>query len=374
LLRQKQGISAIPILGSIFNPVDAPNKNRMKKLNPITVAGLMTISSLVASAEELYINAKTGNDKNTGSQSQPLKTIGEAANRINANSTKEPTAVILSEGVYALTDTVLLNNNKFSAENRLTIRAEVLPDDANWNPQRMPIITTIIAATPTPGDGEEARGLEIEASHVTIEGLRFTGSPVYYYIDGKQSRRYYPIWRDGKNLDDLFVTQCLFAGNADVLPVRVAVIANGHGLVLDHCVFYNCQNPVVFWEAQDGTSHRNAMRHCLVYEANYSGVWTTTQTGDDFEFHHNVIANSRTAWIRDSDSTHRYQIHDCILANNAKTTGNGGDTVINNDFLKMEKVQLSGVVEIERDQSKNNYLQLKEGSLGSNLQAGLFKK
>jgi hypothetical protein len=334
----------------------------------------MTISSLVASAEELYINAKTGNDKNTGSQSQPLKTIGEAANRINANSTKEPTAVILSEGVYALTDTVLLNNNKFSAENRLTIRAEVLPDDANWNPQRMPIITTIIAATPTPGDGEEARGLEIEASHVTIEGLRFTGSPVYYYIDGKQSRRYYPIWRDGKNLDDLFVTQCLFAGNADVLPVRVAVIANGHGLVLDHCVFYNCQNPVVFWEAQDGTSHRNAMRHCLVYEANYSGVWTTTQTGDDFEFHHNVIANSRTAWIRDSDSTHRYQIHDCILANNAKTTGNGGDTVINNDFLKMEKVQLSGVVEIERDQSKNNYLQLKEGSLGSNLQAGLFKK
>jgi hypothetical protein len=350
----------------------------MKKLNQITVTGmagfLMTISSLIASAEEFYINAKTGNDKNPASQSRPLKTIGEAANRINASTAKEATAIILSEGVYALTDTVLINNNKFSAENRLTIRAEVLPDDANWNPQRMPIVTTMIAATPTPGDGEEARGLEIEASHVTIEGLRFTGSPAYYYVDGKQNRRYYPIWREGKNLDDLVVTQCLFAGNVDVLPVRVAVIANGHGLVLDHCVFYNCQNPVVFWNAQEGTSYRNAMRYCLVYEANYSGVWTTMQTGDDFEFHHNVIANSRTAWIRDDKSTHRYQIHDCILTTNMKTAGNGSDDAIQNDFLKMENVQFSGVIEIEKDQSKNNYLQLKEGSLGSKLQAGLFKK
>jgi hypothetical protein len=345
----------------------------MKKLNQITVA-IMAISSLIASAEELHINAKTGNDNNTGSQSRPLKTIGAAANRINANTAKEATAIILSEGVYALTETVLFNNNRFSSENRLTIRAEVLPDDARWNPQRMPIITTVIAAAPTPGDGEEARGLEIEASHVTIAGLRFTGSPVYYYIDGKQSRRYYPIWRDGKSLDDLVVTQCLFAGNVDVLPIRVAVIANGHGLVLDHCVFYNCQNAVVFWNAQDETSYRNAMRYCLVYEANYSGVWTTTQTGDDFEFHHNIIANSRTAWIKDDDCAHHYQVHDCIFANNSKTTGNGGDTAINHKFLKMENVQLSGVIEIEKDQSKNNYLQLKEGSLGSKLHAGLFKK
>jgi hypothetical protein len=111
---------------------------------------MMTISSLIASAEELYVNAKTGNDKNTGSQSQPLKTLGEAANRINANTEKKAAILILSEGVYALTETVLFNNNKFSAESRLTIWAEILPNDVNWNPQRMPVITTIIPATPTP--------------------------------------------------------------------------------------------------------------------------------------------------------------------------------------------------------------------------------
>ena len=202
--------------------------NMIKQLNLLLI---FIASSLIASTRELYINGKTGNDKNPGSQSQPLKTIGEAANRINANTTTEATTIILAEGVYALTETAPFRNDKFSVENRLTIRAEILPDDANWSPQRMPIITTIIAGTPTPGDGEESRGLEIEASHVTIEGLRFTGSPVYYYIDGKQNRRYYPIWRDGKNLNDLVVTQCLFAGNVDVLPIRVAVIANGHGLV-----------------------------------------------------------------------------------------------------------------------------------------------
>src|SRR5215831_10655595 len=137
----------------------------MKKLNQITVTLLITMSSLIASAEELYVNARTGNDKNIGSQSQPLKTITEAARRINANTAKEAATIIVSEGLYALTETAVFNNNRFSAQNRLTIRAEVLPDDANWSPQRMPIITAIIAARATPGDGEEARGLEIEASH-----------------------------------------------------------------------------------------------------------------------------------------------------------------------------------------------------------------
>src|SRR5258706_6672039 len=284
---------------------------------------LTVITTLTASAEELYINVKTGNDANPGSKLHPLKTIWEAAKRINLNNDEQATTIFLAEGVYALTETVLFQNNKFTEEHRLTIRAEILPDDLNWNPQRMPIITTVISGIVTPGDGEEARGLQIEVSHVTIEGLRFTGSSVYYYIDGKQSRRYYPIWRDGKNLADLLVTQCLFAGNVDVLPIRVAVIANGNRLVLDHCVFFNCQNPVVFWDAEGGTSYHNAMRYCLVYESNYSGVWTTASTADDLEFHHNIIANGRTGWVRDNNNMHHYKIHDCIIAANKNMAGYG---------------------------------------------------
>ena len=342
--------------------------------NKIVLILLSVLAFQIGKSKEIYVNVKTGNDKNTGTKLQPLKTIEEAAKRINVSTKKEAATIIISEGAYPLTETVLFNNNKFSAENRLTIRAEVLPDDPNWNPQRMPIIVSVIPAKATPGDGDEARGFEIEVSHVTIEGLRFTGSPVYYYIDGKQNRRYYPIWRDGKNLDDLLVTQCLFTGNLDLMPIRVAIIANGNGLVIDHCVFFNCQNSVVFLDAEGGTSFRNAMRYCLVYDNNYSGVWTTTSTADNFEFHHNIIANSRTGWISDDKSTHNYQINDCIFSNNIKFTGNGGDKAINNDFLKMENIQLNGKIEIEKDQSKNNYLQLKKGSFGSELKAGLFKK
>src|SRR5260370_41358376 len=99
-------------------------------------------------------------------------------------------------------------------------------DDTTWSPQRMPIIVTVVRTKATPYDDEEARGLEIEVSHVTLAGLRFTGSPDYYYVDGKNNKRSYPIWRDGKSLDDLLVTQCLFVGNVDVMPLRVGIIAN----------------------------------------------------------------------------------------------------------------------------------------------------
>jgi hypothetical protein len=337
---------------------------------------LLAMMTLMVSAEKIYINIKTGNDKNPGTQSQPLKTLHEAARRINTNNQREATTVLLSEGVYPLTETVIINNNKYSLENRLVIRAEIMPDDPNWNPQRMPIIVTIVP-TVANGDGEEARGLEIEASHVTIEGLRFSGSPDYYYIDGKHNRRSYPIWRDGKNLDDLLITQCLFTGDVDLLPMRVAVIANGHGLVLDHCVFYHCQNPVVFWNAEGGKSEHNAMRYCLVYGSYYSGVWTTQNTAEDLEFHHNIIAGNGTGWIREGER--RYEIQDCIFTGNTYQTGSGSDPTGGKkpnpfDFLQMKNVQITGTIEIEKDQSKNNYLQLKEGSFGSALKAGLFKK
>jgi len=344
----------------------------IKKIFAVLLPAMM---SLMSSAEQFYVNVRTGNDANPGTRLQPLKTLQEAAKRANANNQQEATTILLSEGVYPLTETVLFNNNKYSLKNRLVIRAEIMPDDSNWHPQRMPVLVNIVPTIPN-GDGEEAKGIDIEASHVTIEGLRFSGGPVYYYIDGKHNRRAYPVWRDGKNLDDLLITQCLFTGDMDLSPVRVAAIANGNGFVLDHCVFYHCQNPVVFWNAENGMSQHNAMRYCLVYGAYYSGVWTTKQTADDLEFHHNIIAGCRTGWIREGD--HHYAASDCIFTGNTYPAAMGNEATGENkpdpfSFLKMEHVQTTGTIEIEKDQSKKNYLQLKEGSFGSGLKAGLFK-
>src|SRR5258708_21124724 len=91
----------------------------------------------------------------------------------------------------------------------------------------------------------------------------------------------------------------IFVGDEQAMPLHVGVIANGHGLVLEHDVFYNVRNAVVFWGAEGGTSDRNAMRNCLVYGAGTSGIWTVETDGDDFDFRNNVIANSRIVWMRE---------------------------------------------------------------------------
>ncbi|WP_264530554.1 hypothetical protein [Flavobacterium sp. N502540] len=338
---------------------------------------VMSVSSL--QAEQLYVNPKTGHDTNSGLRTQPLKTLAEAVKRVNLNKEQGATTIFLSEGVHLLTETVIFTNDKYTLKNRLVIRAEIMPDDADWTPQKMPVVVTAVPLLPGVG-GEEARGIQPEVSHVTIEGLRFTGSPDYSYMDGNNLRRSYPIWRNGKRLDDLLVTQCLFAGDVDVLPLHVGVIANGYGLVIDHCVFFNCKNPVVFWQTDGGTGSPNVMRYSLVYGSYFSGVWTTQSTnGDHFDFHHNIIANSSTVWIREKGSTRQYKASDCLFTNYTNLAGYGsgplsGNDATSTDFLKMENVQITGTVKIEKDQSKRNYLQLAEGSAGSNLKAGLFKK
>ena len=330
-------------------------------------------------AEQLYVDPRIGNDTNSGTKTQPLKNLSEAARRVNLNIEKGETTIILSEGIHILTQTVLFNNDKYSVTNRLVIRAEVMPDDADWTPNKMPVIITAVPLEPGIG-GEEAKGIQPEISHVTIEGLRFTGSPDYTYIDANNLRRSYPIWRDGKKLDDLLVTQCLFAGNVDVLPLHVGVIANGYGLVIDHCVFFNCKIPVVFWKNDGSTGSRSAMKHSLVYGGYFCGVWTTQGTnGDDFDFHHNIIANTSTIWIREKGSKRRYKASDCIFVNYNKLAGYGSGPLSDSDatstdFLEMKNIQTTGTVTIEKDQSKRNYMQLAEGSIGSKLNAGLFKK
>ncbi len=366
---------------TFLQDMDVPNFTEKRNMTKSTALGFLffIMNLLWVQAEEFYVNPRTGNDTYSGVKAQPLKTLSEAARRVNLNKEKGATTIILSEGLHLLTRTVLFNNNKYSVTKRLTIRAEVMPDDTGWSPEKMPVVITVVPLEPGVG-GEEAKGIQPEVSHVTIEGLRFTGSPDYTYLDPYNLRRSYPVWRDGKNLDDLLVTQCLFAGNVDVLPLHVGVIANGYGLVIDHCVFFNCKIPVVFWKNDGKTGSRSAMQHSLVYDGYFCGVWTTQGThGDEFDFHHNIIANTSTIWIREKGSTRRYKASDCIFTGYKKLAGYGSGPLSDSEatptgFLEMKNVQTTGTVVIEKDQSKRNYLQLAEGSAGSELQAGLFKK
>ncbi|MCD9856790.1 hypothetical protein LUD75_18850 [Epilithonimonas sp. JDS] len=71
-------------------------------------------------AEQLYVDPRIGNDTNSGTKTQPLKNLSEAARRVNLNKEKGETTIILSEGIHILTQTVLFNNDKYSVTNRLS--------------------------------------------------------------------------------------------------------------------------------------------------------------------------------------------------------------------------------------------------------------
>ena len=63
-------------------------------------------------------------------------------------------------------DTVLFSNNKYSLENRLVIRRqEMMPDEAGTGitKRMLPSSLRFVPSSPTK-DGEEAKGIDIEAS------------------------------------------------------------------------------------------------------------------------------------------------------------------------------------------------------------------
>jgi len=100
----------------------------------------------------------------------------------------------------------------FSKDERLTIRATVLPDDAGWNPGMMPVILSTMSLDFKPYGNQDpldraSYGIQIETSYVTIQGLRILGTPVHERSQEGMVRRNYPIVRDGRNLDDLRITQ-----------------------------------------------------------------------------------------------------------------------------------------------------------------------
>jgi hypothetical protein len=349
----------------------------MKQLPFTRVLVLVSLISPLT-AQQVFVNAASGIDTNPGTRDHPLRSLTEAARRVNSDTTSKSSEVIVAPGMYVLSQTALFQNSKpYSATDRLVIRAEVLPDDPVWHPQRMPTVVTAVPMV-AEGFGEAGNGIQIEVSHATIQGLRFTGGLDYYYKSPTETRRSYPIWRGGKNLDDLLVTQCMFMGDEQVMPLHLGVIANGHGLVLEHDVFYNVRNAVVFWAAEGGTSHRNAMRNCLVYGATVSGIWTVDTDGDDFDFRNNVIANSRVAWMREKSSTRRYKVAASLFADNANMAARGGAaggfTQTDSSFLTLQEMQLAGRVDLVMDRSQRDYLHIRKGSAGSEVRAGLFTK
>jgi len=326
-------------------------------------------------AETVHVDSINGNDTNPGTKEKPLRTIGRAAIMVNGRTEAGPTTIKIAPGIYNLTKSAVFQNARpYTEKDRLVIEAVILPDEPQWKPALMPVILSTEDPR-KPGELDkltESYSLRMPISHVTIRGLKFLGNPL-------ANNWHCCISRIGENLDDLVVTQCMFVGDRDTFDIYCAALATGDGFVVDHNIFYNCHACVVFLDGLEGIPGKgNAMRYCIVDGAYISGAWTC-QTTEDLEFHHNIVTRSEYFWMRKSGDKQKYRLYDCIVTDNryysgygieSGPTGQTGPEVIYNE----ENIKKEGRVVLVKDKKARDYLHVVEGSFGSELGAGLFRK
>jgi hypothetical protein len=343
-------------------------------------AGLLSwavcfLALAAAGAETLHVDGNRGSDTNAGTADQPLRTLEEAARLANSKAGRGSLTIKLAAGIYALPRAILFENQRaFSKEQRFTLEASVLPDDPNWRPDQMPtILSTEDPRRPDQFDkATQTYGLKIKMSHVTVRGLKFLGNPL-------PNNWYCPLECLATDLKDVVVTQCMFVGDPDTLDIYCAVISDGNQFVVDHCIFSGCHACAVFWDGDRGVvGTGNAMRYCIVEGAKLSGVWTC-DTGEDFEFHHNVITQCEYFWLRKRGTPKTYRVCNSVVTGNKHHSGyavESGATGITGPEIRFEEegVVKIGKVVLEKKRGAKDYLHVVRGSPGAELGAGLFTK
>jgi hypothetical protein len=354
----------------------------------------------------LHLNPASGSDTNSGTQGSPLRTLAEAARRVNGMNGTGGMTIVLAEGVYAVGETTLLKPERrsFSGKERLTIRAEFLPDDPEWHIGRMPTLIHTLPLSPTWNGrpdplGGAANGMLIETSHVTIQGLKILGMPVVESPRPGLIRRLYGISRLRRDLEDLEVAQCLFAGDEVTNPHHVAIIANGNGINVHHCLFRGLKISAVYWTPG---SRGHAMANCLCHDLYGSGVWTAG-IANDFEYRNNVVEGCNYVWTAQGGSSAladaagrggqqagaaptkpqepvQYRVVDSYFGGNRRLTGSGTGARLEYEDIDPSFLELIGTkvtdqpVVLERDSTKRGYLHPVAGSEAAKIGAGLFTR
>lgn len=352
----------------------------------------------------IYVHPAQGADSNTGAQDSPLRTLGEAVQRVNQSTGDGAVTIVLAEGIYAIDETVLIKplQRAFSSVERLTMRAEFLPDDPQWHTGRMP---TLVFTMPIPpmwngkmdALGGAADGIMVETSHVSILGLKFLGIPVVESPQPGLIRRLYAISRLRRDLEDLEIGHCLFVGDEVTTPLHVGIIAHGDGVDVHHCLFRGLKISVVYWS---GGSSGHAMRHCFCDSLYGSAVWTCG-IADDFVYHNNVVVNCNYVWTYQSgvsaaadarsnggkgaeqspaaqQGDNHYRVANSLFAANRRLSGSGTGARLEYEEINPGFLHLVGTtvtdqpVDIAHDQGERNYLHAAAGSEAARIGAGLF--
>lgn len=239
------------------------------------------------SAQTIFVDPIKGQDTQTGTAVAPLATLDKAVAVANAFAGKEPVSIKLFPGLYTLTQ-------KLSIQLPASIEAVTLPDDTGWLPSKMPVIQSI-SGNNSDKQFPHSIGFLVAADKVNFRGLKFTGNanPAVTY--------YYPITKEDSLLTGLGVSQCYFAGDRYAAPIQGAVWAHGPNTAIDHCIFYNCKNSLLFFKGVDHFSVTNT----VIYGSYEAAMWVWLLDGQ-FTFRNNIIADCDYFWtIPDAVSAKR---------------------------------------------------------------------
>lgn len=370
-----------------------------------SLIGRGAISAQATDTHEIWVNPATGADMSPGTKATPLRTLAEAARRVNQSGGDGAMTIVLTEGIHAIGETTLLKpeHRSFTKAARLTIRAEVLPDDAEWHTGRMPTLIHTMPLKQTWNGrpdplGGVTDGMLIETSHVSIVGLKVLGLPVVETPKPGQIRRLYGISRLRRDLDDLEVAQCVFLGDDAIAPQHVSIIANGDGINVHHCIFHGMKINVVYWTPG---SKGHALTRCVCHDLYGSAIWTAG-VANDFDYRNNVVAGCNYVWTAQGGASAladaggqratqsasapappapvHYKVIDSYLANNRTLAGSGTGARLEYKDIDPSFLELTGTkrseqpVTLERDQTKRNYLHPVAGSDAARIGAGLFTK
>jgi hypothetical protein len=344
----------------------------MKK--KLLISFLTIICYLTIHAQAVYVDGNIGDDKNSGNKESPVYSIHKAADIIRSRGNNIYTMKI-NPGCYVLDSHVSVATEKVMTDKRIVIEATILPDDTTWAPDKMPVIVT----KSKKGEIMEKdlfikdnwiTSFYINESHVTIRGIKFLG---YNY----PVNIYYPITRFNKAKTDLSVEQCMFLGDLQTSVIQVGIIAHGDSVKVDHCIFYNSNNSVVYWQGSGNAAKTgNSMTNCIVYGANVSAIWTATPD-KDFIYKNNIVTNCNFFWTKEASNTIKYSIDSCVIVNNQHYKADGNLNPSNfalneTNVIKEGNISLRMIKTIW-EPWPIDHLHIIPNTLGYNLGAGLFK-
>jgi len=341
----------------------------MKKA--LLISLLVCICGLAIHAQAVYVDSNKGNDNNIGSEEAPVYSIHKAAEIIRSQGNNIYTMKI-NPGIYVLDSHVQVATEKEMTDKHIVIEASILPGDTSWTPEKMPVIVSKSKKGEIPESYNFVTGFLIDESHVTIRGIKFHG---YFY----PNTRYFPIARFNKTKTDLLVEQCMFVGDANASHIQVGIIAHGNEIKIDHCVFYNAKNTVVFWQdSGNGIKNGNSLTNSIIFGASQA-VWTASPD-KDFKFENNIVSNCKYVWVRNSENTTKYSIDNCVIVNNQYYKGIPDNVGISSGEFEINenKVTKDGNISLRLIENLDSplpmdYLHVIPNTLGYDIGAGIFK-